>query len=120
MVLFSLCKMVGAVQKVSSRVAVLGGGISGLSAAYFLAKKHSDPSKITLVEGSGRLGGWVHSVRADNGAIFEQGPRSLRPSGPAGSTTLKLVSKTTSIPSVFLLFIPYFMLLNFMIMTLTF
>lgn len=79
--------------EISSRVAVLGGGISGLSAAYFLAKKHADPSKITLIEANRRLGGWVHSVRAENGAIFEQGPRSLRPSGLAGWTTLKLVSR---------------------------
>ena len=82
-----------AVEAVTSRVAVLGGGISGLSAAYFLAKKHADPSKITLVEASARVGGWMHSVRSDSGAIFEQGPRSLRTAGPAGKAMLKLVSR---------------------------
>ncbi|XP_031552690.1 protoporphyrinogen oxidase-like [Actinia tenebrosa] len=79
--------------KVTSRVTVLGGGISGLSAAYYLAKNHKDPSKITLVESSPRFGGWLHSVRAESGAIFEQGPRSLRPVGPAGWESLNLASE---------------------------
>lgn len=78
--------------KVTSRVTVLGGGISGLSAAYYLAKTHKDPSKITVVESSPRFGGWMHSIRSETGAIFEQGPRSLRPVGPAGWEALKLVS----------------------------
>ena len=77
----------------TSRVAILGGGISGLSAAYFLAKKHANPSKITVIEASSRVGGWMHSIRSESGAIFEQGPRSLRPAGPSGAATLKLVCK---------------------------
>ncbi|XP_001633012.2 protoporphyrinogen oxidase [Nematostella vectensis] len=79
--------------KLSSRFTVLGGGISGLSAAYYLAKHHSNPSDITVLEASGRFGGWMHSKRSSEGAVFEQGPRSLRPAGPPGWTTLDLVSE---------------------------
>lgn len=101
--------------ELTSRFAVLGGGISGLSAAYFLAKRHADPSKITLIEASSRLGGWMHSIRSNDGAIFEQGPRSLRPAGPAGWASLKLVSRliTLFIVSVFDTLIPVHILYKY-------
>lgn len=74
--------------------AVLGGGVTGLSAAYFLTKKFPD-AKVTIYEASKRLGGWVDSevVELDGDQIlFEWGPRSLRPdlSGP-GKITAQLV-----------------------------
>lgn len=75
----------------SSKYAVLGGGISGLTAAHHLLNKVTDPSNITLLEASPRVGGWMHSVLTEQGAVFERGPRSLRPVGEAGRSTLKLV-----------------------------
>ena len=48
--------------------------------------------QVVLVEGSGRVGGWMQSVRTDEGAVLELGPRSLRTAGPAGRNTLSLVS----------------------------
>lgn len=74
--------------------AVLGGGVTGLSAAYFLRSKYPQ-AKITIYEASKRLGGWVDSetVEVDGGKVlFEWGPRSLRPdlSGP-GKITAQLV-----------------------------
>ena len=51
------------------RVAVIGAGIAGLAAAYFLSRKH----RVTLYEKADRLGGHTHTVRVDD----ESGPLSL-------------------------------------------
>nr|CAG4643979.1 EOG090X06SP [Lepidurus arcticus] len=72
-------------------VVVLGGGISGLAAAYKLTKMSPAPSKILLLEASSRLGGWVHSTRHPDGIVYECGPRTIRPAGESGATTLSLV-----------------------------
>ena len=40
---------------------VLGGGVSGLTAAYGLLRRGH---RVVLVEASDRLGGWVHSYRS--------------------------------------------------------
>ncbi len=54
------------------RVAIVGGGIAGLSAAYFLAK--ADPqAQVHLFEASARLGGTVETVR-EGGFVVECGP----------------------------------------------
>ncbi|KAL8841943.1 MAG: hypothetical protein Q9170_000723 [Blastenia crenularia] len=75
-----------------SNVAVLGGGITGLASAYYLAKQVPE-AQITLFEGTSRLGGWLRSEKVDVGngkVIFEQGPRTLRPTRPNGWITLDL------------------------------
>ncbi|XP_033101895.1 protoporphyrinogen oxidase-like isoform X2 [Anneissia japonica] len=46
---------------------------------------------ITVLESSPRIGGWIESTTLNNGAIFEHGPRSLRPSG-VGKNSLDLVN----------------------------
>jgi len=74
-------------------VAVLGGGISGLTAAYRLAQIHPTPKRIILLEASSRLGGWIHSSRNPDGVMYEHGPRTLRPSGTPGIITLNLVDE---------------------------
>ncbi|KAL6357756.1 hypothetical protein LRP88_07931 [Fusarium phalaenopsidis] len=65
-------------------IAVLGGGLTGLSAAYYLAKKLPSTANITLYESSDRLGGWIKTDRVpvDVGGkqgvvLFERGARSL-------------------------------------------
>uniref|UniRef100_A0A8C2IA30 Protoporphyrinogen oxidase n=1 Tax=Cyprinus carpio TaxID=7962 RepID=A0A8C2IA30_CYPCA len=73
-------------------VAVLGGGIGGLSACHHLSKS-PNVSKIVLLERSGRCGGWLSSIRRDDGAVFEQGPRGVRPAGAVGRNTLNMVSE---------------------------
>nr|XP_056709851.1 protoporphyrinogen oxidase [Euleptes europaea] len=73
-------------------VAVLGGGVSGLAACYYLARSPQAP-KVILLEGSSRLGGWIHSTRAEDGMIFEHGPRGIRPAGAVGKNTLLMVSE---------------------------
>uniref|UniRef100_A0A8C5PQP9 Protoporphyrinogen oxidase n=1 Tax=Leptobrachium leishanense TaxID=445787 RepID=A0A8C5PQP9_9ANUR len=72
-------------------VVVAGGGISGLTACYHLAKDAS-VSKVILLEASNRLGGWMRTTRTDDGAIFEHGPRGIRPAGAVGKNTLCMVS----------------------------
>lgn len=69
---------------------ILGGGISGLSAAYYAANNARN-SAIILLEASNRVGGWIRSKKSPSGAIFEQGPRTIRPVGLAGRNTLNLV-----------------------------
>lgn len=83
--------------------AILGGGISGLSAAYY-ALENPKLGSIVLYEATNRLGGWVWTKKSPNGGIFEQGPRTIRPHGDAGKNTLKLIDalkldhKIVSIP----------------------
>nr|CAG4637033.1 EOG090X06SP [Ceriodaphnia reticulata] len=77
----------------SGSVAVLGGGISGLAAAYRLTQIHPAPKRIVLLEAGNRLGGWIHSSRNEDGVIYEHGPRTLRPVGESGITTLNLVQE---------------------------
>ncbi|XP_036128422.1 protoporphyrinogen oxidase isoform X2 [Molossus molossus] len=72
-------------------VVVLGGGISGLAASYHLSRGPK-PLKVVLVEGSERLGGWIRSVRGPGGAVFELGPRGIRPAGALGARTLLMVA----------------------------
>lgn len=77
----------------SNRIAILGGGITGLASAHYLAKELPN-AKIAVYEGSDRLGGWLHSKQVDVGngtVLFEQGPRTLRPNTPAATTTLEIV-----------------------------
>ncbi|KAL8721719.1 MAG: hypothetical protein Q9225_001669 [Loekoesia sp. 1 TL-2023] len=76
-----------------TNVAVLGGGITGLASAYYLAQQLPH-AQITLFEGSSRLGGWLRSKQVNVGdgkVVFEQGPRNLRPTRPNGWVTLDLV-----------------------------
>ncbi|XP_011873466.1 PREDICTED: protoporphyrinogen oxidase [Vollenhovia emeryi] len=69
---------------------ILGGGISGLSAAYY-AVNEARLSSVILLEASSRLGGWIRSKSSPSGAIFEQGPRTIRPFDIAGENTLNLI-----------------------------
>ncbi|KAE9381840.1 Protoporphyrinogen oxidase [Stipitochalara longipes BDJ] len=77
------------------RFAVLGGGITGLSSAHFLTQE-LPKAKVTIYESEDKLGGWLKSKYVDvkNGRIlFEQGPRTLRPSTPASLVTLEMIEK---------------------------
>jgi oxygen-dependent protoporphyrinogen oxidase len=60
------------------RIAIIGGGISGLSAAFTLEKHRRDGAAIeyALFESSPRLGGVLHTEHVD-GCIVEAGPDSF-------------------------------------------
>ena len=77
----------------TKNIAVLGGGITGLTSAHYLAREFPN-SKVTVYEGGDRIGGWLQSKYVDvgNGKIlFEQGPRTLRPSTPSAQVTIEMV-----------------------------
>lgn len=59
-------------------VVIVGGGISGLSAAYYLAKAGISS---TIVERRGRLGGVIQTERAE-GCVIEAGPDSFLAAKP--------------------------------------
>jgi protoporphyrinogen/coproporphyrinogen III oxidase len=95
-----------------SHIAVLGGGITGLSSAFHLSRRFP-AARISLIEQSFRLGGWLRSERVSlqdgssqndpkstslranstGTVLLEAGPRTLRPNYDA---ILELVSETTS------------------------
>lgn len=63
---------------------IVGGGISGLSLAWFVA--HSRPDvRIRILEQEDHVGGYMHTMPSqteNNADYFEQGPRTLLPSHP--------------------------------------
>ncbi|CRK91506.1 CLUMA_CG005168, isoform A [Clunio marinus] len=72
-------------------ITVLGGGISGLTAAYYLSIVRKT-TKVNLYEASSRFGGWIKTdINDKEGYIFEAGPRTIRPKGLAGNNTLELI-----------------------------
>lgn len=84
------------------RIAIIGGGISGLASAHFISKAYPK-SQITVFEKEGRVGGWVMSERIEvneegreskggkDSVLFEYGARTLRP-GVLALPTMQLVS----------------------------
>lgn len=62
-----------------TRVAIIGGGIAGLSAAFTLRQHGVD---VTVFEASSRLGGKIHTERV-NGLLIDAGPDSFLSSKPA-------------------------------------
>lgn len=77
-----------------NRIVVLGGGISGLSCAYYLQKfcSHLSPiPKITVIESASHLGGWLRTITHEDGVSYELGPRSLRSQTSSGLNALELV-----------------------------
>ncbi|MHB1796423.1 MAG: NAD(P)-binding protein, partial [Acidobacteriaceae bacterium] len=60
------------------RIAIIGGGIAGMSAAFELAlqqQRAGAPIEFVLFEATSRLGGIVETVRRD-GFVIERGPDS--------------------------------------------
>lgn len=73
--------------------AILGGGLGGLSAGYYLLKNNLNSQnnlKLFLLEATNYCGGWIKSIRTKD-YIFEQGPRTIRPKGITGLNTLNMI-----------------------------
>ncbi|HSK34166.1 MAG TPA: FAD-dependent oxidoreductase, partial [Propionicimonas sp.] len=64
------------------RLLVVGGGITGLAAAWEAVRGSGEPAEVLLVEASGRFGGKVHTERTD-GLLIEHGPDSFVAYRPA-------------------------------------
>ena len=69
------------------RIAIIGGGIAGLTAAFYLEKARSAGADLqwTLFEKSGRLGGVIQTERSD-GFVIEAGPDSFLSAKPDGAS----------------------------------
>ena len=64
------------------RIVIVGGGITGLAAAYRL-QRLAPGDRVTLLEGDARLGGKIVTERVD-GFVVEGGPDSFLASKPRG------------------------------------
>jgi protoporphyrinogen/coproporphyrinogen III oxidase len=75
-----------------THIAILGGGLTGLTSAFYLSRRFP-LARVTLIEKSNRLGGWVQSERVrlspESTVLLESGPRTIRPNGKG---LLELVS----------------------------
>src|SRR5262249_50101196 len=69
----------------STRTIIIGGGISGLSAAYYLSKA-GVPS--TIIERRPRLGGVIETERIDD-CVLEGGPASYLSVKPAATELIR-------------------------------
>ncbi|KAF9051632.1 hypothetical protein BJ165DRAFT_1365252 [Panaeolus papilionaceus] len=76
-------------------IAVLGGGLSGLSSAFHLARRFPN-HQITILEKQANLGGWVKSHRVNlspnDSVLLEGGPRTLRPNGKSVLELINLLN----------------------------
>lgn len=75
---------------ITKNILIIGGGITGLSTAYYLKEKIKEnklPYNIKLVESSDRLGGKIKTLKKD-GFIIERGPDSFLSRKPS---TLDLI-----------------------------
>jgi len=63
-------------QRQTKRIIIIGGGITGLSAAYRLSELSGERNHlldVTLIEARDRLGGVIHTVKQD-GFLIDSGP----------------------------------------------
>lgn len=76
----------GANADLPSDIAVLGGGLTGLTTAYYLTRFHPD-ANVTIYESEARVGGWIDtqqvevttSAGAEETISFERGARVVSP-----------------------------------------
>ncbi|HXJ28100.1 MAG TPA: FAD-dependent oxidoreductase, partial [Streptosporangiaceae bacterium] len=68
-------------------VAVIGGGITGLAAAFYL---RDSPVRVTVVEGSGRVGGKL-SASDVAGVAMDEGAEALLARRPEGTELIAAV-----------------------------
>ena len=68
------------------RIAIVGGGIAGLAAAFYLERARRSGASLDwlMLEKSGRLGGVIRSEQCD-GYVLEAGPDSFLTIKPAGA-----------------------------------
>ncbi|KIY67857.1 Protoporphyrinogen oxidase [Cylindrobasidium torrendii FP15055 ss-10] len=91
----------------SRRIAVLGGGLSGLSAAFHLSRRFPD-ALIRVFEQSDRVGGWVSSERVEvqnergdsASMLLEHGPRTIKPSAISILELTQLLGLRSSVIAV--------------------
>lgn len=72
-------------------IAVLGGGLAGLTAAYYLKREGFNNQSIHIIEANSRTGGWIQSSVDGNRSIIELGPRTIRGRGNSANNTYNLI-----------------------------
>lgn len=80
-------------------ILVIGGGITGLSAAYYLQEQlgeSKEPYELKLVEASDRLGGKIATVKRD-GFTIERGPDSFLSRKTAALNLIEKLGLTDSL-----------------------
>jgi len=71
------------------RIAIIGGGISGLSVLHYLKQRLGENADITLYEREPSVGGTIRSFKKDS-CLFEWGPNGFLDHQP---TTLKFIEE---------------------------
>ena len=64
------------------RIAIIGGGISGLTVLHYLKQRLGDSVEITLFEREASIGGTIRSFKKDS-CLFEWGPNGFLDNQPA-------------------------------------
>ncbi|VVC37538.1 Protoporphyrinogen oxidase,Amine oxidase,FAD/NAD(P)-binding domain [Cinara cedri] len=75
-------------------IAILGGGLAGLSAAYYLKHegKIQNNQAIQIIEVNNNTGGWIQSWKNEKSKIVtELGPRTIRGRGNSANNTYSLI-----------------------------
>ncbi|MDF5757907.1 protoporphyrinogen oxidase [Spongiactinospora sp. TRM90649] len=70
-------------------VVVVGGGISGLAAAYFLRRQAGDAIRVTVLEGAPRIGGKLHASEVA-GVTVDAGAEAMLARRPEGKELARL------------------------------
>ncbi len=88
-------------QRMTRRIVIIGGGITGLSAAYRLSELSGERNHlldVTLIEARDRLGGVIHTIKQD-GFLIDSGPDNfvtVKPWAMALARRLRLESELLS------------------------
>ena len=75
------------------RIAIIGGGISGLAVLHYLKQRFGDTVDITLFERGASTGGTIRSLKKDS-CLFEWGPNGFLDNQPASLELLKELGLT--------------------------
>ena len=79
------------------RIAIIGGGISGLAVLHYLKQRLGDTVEITLFEREASTGGTIRSFKKDS-CLFEWGPNGFLDNQPATLELIKEIGKLSKEP----------------------
>ncbi|WP_285775539.1 protoporphyrinogen oxidase [Microtetraspora sp. NBRC 13810] len=71
-------------------VVVVGGGIAGLAAAWFLRQGGGDALRVTVLEGSPRVGGKLHATEVA-GVSLDEGAEAMLARRPEGKDLVRML-----------------------------
>lgn len=74
-------------------IAILGGGLAGLSAGYYLKQGGTKNNQsVQIFEANGQAGGWIQSsIDKKTNVVTELGPRTIRGRGKSANNTYNLI-----------------------------